>query len=220
VSPPLAIFDLDGTVWDSAPGILSCMEATLEEFGLPHPGAARLHEMLGPPLLTTLAGLGVAEHRLDEARVVYRRHYRDRGEFEASLYDGIVDVLDRLRAAGFQLATATSKGSEPTRRMLDHFDIARRFDVIAAASMTATGHSKVEIIAEAVHAAGDRDPALITMVGDRSFDIEGGRHSGYRTVGVSWGYAPDGEFADVTPDHVVHSPTELEALLLGKQFPS
>jgi phosphoglycolate phosphatase len=209
------IFDLDGTVWDSAPGIIGCLEATLVEMGLPVPGSAHLHELLGPPLLGVLAGLDVPDDRLDEGRVIYRRHYREHGEFECVVYDGIPDLLDRLRSAGHLLATATSKGVEVAVRMLDHFGLADRFDVVRAASMTKTVHSKVDIIGEAMaglESIGGRATSA-TMVGDRSFDIEGGKHFGLVTVGVTWGYATDGELAEVGPDHIVDDVDQLEVVL-------
>ena len=215
--PRPIIFDLDGTVWDSAPGIVSCMEATLHELGLPDPGRAALQGLLGPPIMAMLAGIGVPEDRLDDARVIYRRHYRDHGEFECEVYPGVPDLLDRLRASGHALATGTSKGVEVAERMLDHFDLRRRFDVVAAASMTQAGHSKIDVIGEALaglEAAGAPATTAV-MVGDRNFDVEGGRHFGLLTIGVSWGYAPDDELTDAGADHVVTTIDDLAGLLLG-----
>lgn len=214
---PPVIFDLDGTVWDSAPGIVSCMEATLLEMGLPDPGRDVLGGLLGPPLLAMLGEMGVPEERLDEGRVVYRRHYREHGEFECVVYEGMADLLDRLRDAGRATATATSKGIEPVERMLAHFDLRDRFDVVQAASMTQTGHSKIDVIGEALaglEAIGSTITGAV-MVGDRSFDIDGGRHYGLTTIAVTWGYAPAGELESVGADHVVDSVDELAGLLLA-----
>lgn len=214
-----AVFDLDGTVWDSAPGILNCMRRTLEDLEIAVPETSILQAMLGPPLLTALSGLGVPDAELDRARTIYRAHYRKSGEYECTPYLGIIDLLDRLRAAGLRLATATSKGVEPTRRMLDSFDLTHRFDAIAAASMTATGHSKAEIIGEALGGLAAIDPigdvARAVMIGDRIFDIEGGRQRGLRTIGVEWGYAPPGEINAAAPTARAASITDLETLLIG-----
>ena len=149
--------------------------------------------------------------------VLYRRHYSDHGEFECTVYPGIAELLDRLRAQGYPLATATSKGVEAAGRMLDHFDLARRFDATAAASMTATGHGKPEIIAEALAGLVELglDTSEAIMVGDRMFDIAGGQEHGMRTVGVAWGYAPPGELEAAGADHIVGTVPELSDLLLG-----
>ena len=210
------IFDLDGTVWDSAPGIVSCMSATLAELGLPDPGATALGGMLGPPLLAMLSGIGVPDDRLDDARVVYRRHYREHGELECRVYDGVPELLDRLRADGRATATATSKGVEPVERMLDHFGLRDRFDIVEAASMTQGGHSKIDIIGEAMAGleAIGAPATSATMVGDRIYDIEGGRHFGLRTIGVRWGYAPDGELDASGATALAETVDDLTNLLL------
>ena len=207
--PPAVVFDLDGTVWDSAPGIVGAMEATLAELGLPHPGDDVLRRALGPPLLELLVEIGVPRDRLDEGRLTYRRHYQATGETACVPYPGIAELLDDLRAEGVLLATATSKGVEVAVRMLEHFDLARRFDVVEAASMTQAGHDKVQVIGAALAGLQGITPgpldgaAPAVMVGDRSFDIDGGRHHGLRTIGVRWGYAPPGELEAAAPDAIV-----------------
>lgn len=215
-----AVFDLDGTVWDSAPGILNCLHRTLDDLGLPSPDESVLASMLGPPLLTALSELGVPDTDLDRARTIYRTHYRATGEHDCTPYVGVVGLLDRLRAAGLRLATATSKGVEPTRRMLDHFGLTDRFDAIAAASMTATGHGKADIIGEALTCLASIDPTGsiddAVMIGDRVFDIDGGHQVGVRTIGVEWGYAAPGELVAAAPTAIAASITELESLVIGR----
>ncbi len=101
---------------------------------------------------------------------------------------GAAELLDDLRAHRVRLATATSKGVEPTRRMLDHFDLTRRFDVIAAATMDATAHHKIDVVRAALADLSPYDPDRTVLVGDRSFDIDAGHDMGIATVGVTWGY--------------------------------
>lgn len=236
------VFDLDGTVWDSAPGIVGSMEATLADLDLPHPGDAVLAAALGPPLMELLVEIGVPNDRLDEARDTYRRHYRARGEAMCVPYPHMPELLDDLRAAGIATATATSKGVEVAHRMLDRYDLRRRFDVVAAASMTQAGHDKVAVVAEALDGLAERNavatderraaldgltahdgtgphgeslsPLGVWMIGDRRFDIDAGRHHGLRTVAVTWGYAPPGELDAAHPDHTVDDVESLAALLL------
>lgn len=210
----LVIFDLDGTVWDSAPGILDCLRSTLRAVSLPVPSDVRLHEMIGPPILQTLAALGVADGALEDARAIYRRAYRERGELNASVYGGIVPLLDDVRAEGFRLATATSKGCEAAARMLAHFGLARHFDFVAAEPMSAFGCTKADVIIDALRQAGDPDPATVTMIGDRAFDIDGGNGLGCRTIGVRWGYAHPGELEAASPAHLADTVEDLRHLLL------
>jgi phosphoglycolate phosphatase len=215
------IFDLDGTVWDSAPGIVGCLIETLDRFGVDVPPPDELIAHLGPPLMTMLADLGVPHSRLDDARIDYRRRYREHGELDCVVYEDVPELLRRLRSAGHLLATATSKGVEPVHRMLDHFGLGEAFDVVAAASMTAPGHSKVDVITEALDGLakltgdGDHRSAATTMVGDRRYDVEGGRELGLTTVGVRWGYAPPGELEAAAPDHLVDDVAALADVFLA-----
>jgi phosphoglycolate phosphatase len=194
VTVPVALFDLDGTVWDSLPGIIRSLAHALDHLGLPVPDDETLGSNIGPPLMDMLAHFGVPEPRLTEAQAVYRDRYRRLGEFECEVYPGVAELLDHLRAEGWRLATATSKGVEPTRRMLAHFDLERRFDVIAAAPMDARGahHGKVQVVAEALDRLGGPDPRGTCIVGDRRHDVEAGLAHGLHVIGVTWGYgAPD-----------------------------
>lgn len=216
---PTVLFDLDGTVWHSEPGIVDALRHTLSTMGLDVPDDTTLAANLGPPLQTMLAQLGVPAERVDEGRHTYRARYRTHGEHMFRVYDGIPELLDELRAAGHRLATATSKGIEPTRRMLVHAGLTERFDVVAAASMDASAATKEAVIASALGQLGDPDPAATTMVGDRHYDVVGGRRFGLRTVAVRWGYAPAGELDEVGADEVVEDVDGLRDVLLDGLAP-
>ena len=141
------VFDLDGTVWDSEPGILACLVHTLDALGLPVPTDQVLRSHIGPPLPLMLEMVGVPAGHVEAGVRLYRDRYVRAGVYEASLYDGAVDMLDAVAAAGHTLATATSKGEGPTRTMLDHFGLTDRFTVIGAASMDGTIISKTDVLA-------------------------------------------------------------------------
>ncbi len=197
------LFDLDGTIWDSMPGILRSLEHALREVGMEPPPEAELVNHIGPPLTVMLAEVGVPEDLVDTARDRYRERYHEVGVFECSLYDGALAALDELRTDGHHLATATSKGEVATLMMLDHFDLTSRFDVVAAASMDASSHSKAAVIGKARTGLAELGIRPRWMIGDRRYDIEGGRGLDLVTVGVTWGYAPAGELEAAGADHVV-----------------
>jgi phosphoglycolate phosphatase len=209
------LFDLDGTIWDSLPGIVRSLAHALDAVGLEVPAEEILASNVGPPLDVMLAVHGVPADRIVEARTAYRDRYRRLGEFECELYPGAPELLDDLRAHRVRLATATSKGVEPTRRMLDHFDLTRRFDVIAAASMDATAHHKIDVVRAALADLSPYDPGRTTLVGDRSFDIDAGRDMGITTIGVTWGYGSLDELRAHCADHVADTFDDLRALVLG-----
>jgi len=206
----IVIFDLDGTVWDSEPGIVGSLRHTFAALGMAVPDDQVLASNVGPPLRLMLADLGVAETSLDDAIAAYRGRYASHGVYEATLYPGVVELLDALRAAGHRLATATSKGLDPTLVMLDHFGLAEYFEFVGAASMDGVATTKEAVLAGTLAALGAPDAAECVLVGDRHYDVAGAASHGIDCIGVAWGYGGDDELVGAgawavgaTPDEVL-----------------
>ena len=195
VSPDLVIFDLDGTLTDSADGIVSSFRHALGEIGASVPEGDLSRKLVGPPMHHTLSAMGLGD-RADEAIAAYRADYTPRGWAMNSLFDGIPDLLADLRAAGVRLAVATSKAEPTARRIIEHFGLDQHFEVIAGASLDGVRASKADVVAHAL-AQLEPIPARVLMVGDRSHDVEGASAHGIDTVVVEWGYgAEDFEVPD------------------------
>ncbi|MHB1138581.1 MAG: HAD hydrolase-like protein [Microthrixaceae bacterium] len=209
----IVIFDLDGTVWDSEPGIVASLEHTFGALELPVPARHVLASNVGPPLRSMLAGLGIAEASLDDAVVAYRHRYSSYGVFGATLYPGVVDLLDALRADGHRLATATSKGLDPTLVMLEHFGIADRFEHIGAASMDGRRVTKEAVLADTLAALRDRGDERCVLVGDRHYDVVGAAAHGIDCIGVTWGYGDAVELHEAGASAIVASVDDLLATL-------
>ncbi|WP_426517739.1 HAD family hydrolase [Diaminobutyricibacter sp. McL0618] len=210
------LFDLDGTITDSAPGITKSIAATLQTLGLPIPSPAELVEYVGPPLLDSFrefAHMTDAEAR--EALAIYRTSYHADGAFDSAVFPGVRGVLKRLTDAGIPLAVATSKPELQARRILDHFGLTEYFDVICGASEDETRSAKGDVVAEALRRLTEQgvDLSQTVMVGDRSHDVEGAAEHGLPTILVEWGYGSPAEAAGAIA--VVHSTDQLNALLLG-----
>ncbi|MDT5110489.1 MAG: phosphoglycolate phosphatase [Mycobacterium sp.] len=189
VSPDLVIFDLDGTLTDSADGIVSSFRHALGEIGASVPEGDLSRKLVGPPMHHTLSAMGLGD-RADEAIAAYRADYTTRGWAMNSLFDGIPDLLADLRAAGVRLAVATSKAEPTARRIIEHFGLDQHFEVIAGASLDGVRASKADVVAHAL-AQLQPIPARVLMVGDRSHDVEGASAHGIDTVVVEWGYGAD-----------------------------
>lgn len=189
VSPDLVIFDLDGTLTDSADGIVSSFRHALDEIGAPVPEGDLSRKLVGPPMHHTLSAMGLGD-RADEAIAAYRADYTTRGWAMNSLFDGIPDLLADLRAAGVRLAVATSKAEPTARRIIQHFGLDQHFEVIAGASPDGVRASKADVVAHAL-AQLEPIPERVLMVGDRSHDVEGASAHGIDTVVVEWGYGAD-----------------------------
>jgi phosphoglycolate phosphatase-like HAD superfamily hydrolase len=213
--PQLVIFDLDGTLTDSAPGVVASFRHALAAVGAvpPTDDSARLAELVvGPPMHHTLAALGLGD-RAEEAIAAYRADYTSRGWAINNLYDGIAELLTDLRRAGVRLAVATSKVEPTARRILEHFGIDGHFEVVAGASMDGTRAAKADVVAHALTQLQPL-PQRLLMVGDRSHDVEGAAVHGVDTVVVEWGYGA-GDFPEGVglPAASVSSVAELREVL-------
>lgn len=210
------LFDLDGTLTDSAPGITGSLVSMFEDLGRPVPSPAELVEYVGPPLLDSLVKFaGMDEDEARAALAVYRTHYAQHGAFDSAVFPGIRGLLERLHASGIPLAIATSKPESQATRILEHFGLAKYFTVITGASEDESRIAKADVVEEALRrlTAQSVDLDHTVMVGDRQYDVEGAGAHGLPTILVEWGYGSPAEAAGAIA--VVHSADQLRSLLLG-----
>jgi phosphoglycolate phosphatase len=212
------LFDLDGTVTDSAPGILACLRYSLDSVG--HPGLPQsiLTKFLGPPLVDSfLEHAELSEDRAQAALRAYRERFTAVGMFENSVFPGIGELLAGLAASGVVLALATSKPELFANRILAHFGLAGYFQVVVGAELDGRRNAKAEVVAEALHRLSQigRLPAEArpVMVGDREHDVAGARANGLSCIGVGWGYAAPGELERAGAVTVVADAAELDHVL-------
>ncbi|HEV7418470.1 MAG TPA: HAD-IA family hydrolase [Mycobacterium sp.] len=186
MSAQLVIFDLDGTLTDSADGIVSSFRHALGEIGASVPDGDLAGRIVGPPMHLTLKTMGLGD-RVDDAIAAYRADYTSRGWAMNSVFEGIPALLDDLRAAGVRLAVATSKAEPTAKRIIEHFGLDDHFEVVAGASTDGSRSSKADVLAHAL-AQLEPLPERMLMVGDRSHDVLGAAAHGIDTVVVEWGY--------------------------------
>jgi phosphoglycolate phosphatase len=209
------LFDLDGTLTDSYLGFERSLLHALAHVGVAPPDDLR--QFVGPPLELTFRGLGLDDAGADEALAVYRERYWDVGYLENEVYAGIPELLDALDTAGVRAAVATSKPEPTSLRILEHFDLARRFAVIGGATFDGTRSHKHEVLAHTLATLAPlSDPsAPVIMVGDRRFDVEGARHHGLEAIGVLWGYGDRAELEAAGAWAIAPTVEELRTLLLS-----
>jgi phosphoglycolate phosphatase len=210
------IFDLDGTITDSAPAITSSLARTFATLGRPVPSAAELLAYVGPPLLAAFREYaGMTPTEAAEALTVYRTDYQGPASLDTAVFPGVAGLLERIHQAGIPLALATSKPESHAIKILEHFDLAKYFTVMVGASEDETRSAKADIVAEALNrlSAAGADLSSPVMVGDRGYDAEGAAANGVPAILVEWGYGSPAEAAGATA--VVHSADQLGRLLLG-----
>jgi phosphoglycolate phosphatase len=198
------IFDLDGTVSDSASGILASLDHAFADTGLTPPDD--LVRFIGPPLQTAFEAEGFTLDEISTLIASYRAHYWEIGAFGNIIYPGIETVLDTLAAEGFRLAIATSKPELTARRILEYFGYTDRFEVIGGATFDMSRATKPAVLE---YVLAQLAPTRAVMVGDRYHDVEGAAEHGLPCVGVSWGYAAEGELKRAGARWIVDEPHEI-----------
>lgn len=212
------LFDLDGTLSDSSPGILKCLKAAFDELGLPWLDEPTARSLLGPPFWHTLPPL-VGQDRVEEAIAAYRRHYVDGAEMlDTSVYDGIPEGLKALSDKGIRLAVATSKPEQHAIEILEHLGLAGYFETIGGDTLDGQRDSKALVIGAVLDRLGDPDRAGILMVGDRSQDVLGAAAHGLRCAGALWGYGSVEELTEAGAATLFQRPVDLVEQLLQEQI--
>lgn len=209
------LFDLDGTLVDSAPGITSAVNATLRGLGEAEVPPAELATSIGPPLHETfgrlLAHRAPSSDELDVIVADYRARYAV-GMVEGSIpYPGIRELLDALVDAGRPLAVATAKAQPLAQALLEGLGLADRFDAICGPVPPARD-TKADTVREALGKLGPRAQGAV-MVGDRRHDVEGARANGLPAIGLLFGFGTRDELTAAGAAAVVSDTTELAALL-------
>ena len=215
------LFDLDGTITKSEEGIFNCIKYALDWAGIPYPEYSVFRSFIGPSLYDSFVReFGMDDARAKEMVAKYRERYNVEGLFEAEVYDGVADTLGALKDKGCILSVATSKPTEPTLRILEKFDVNKYFDVVVGSNPDGTGSDKKYIISQVIgelkknHGLTEDmiESGQVVMIGDRRYDIEGGKSCGLQTIGVLYGYGSREEFEAAGADHIIEKPQELLAI--------
>ena len=191
----LILFDLDGTLTIPEEGITKSVQYALRSKGIMEENQANLRRFIGPPLVDGFMEF-YGMNREDALFCVekYRERYREVGLFENELIEGVSQMLKTLKMSGKTLAIATSKPTPFTVRILERFGISEYFSFVAAAEFDGTRNDKADVIKYALeNLKGFKNPI---MVGDRKHDCLGAIKNNIPCVGVSFGYAEEGELLE------------------------
>ena len=204
-------FDLDGTLTDSAEGIVNSVIYALSTYGIEEKDREALTAFVGPPLVESfMKRYGFSAEKAEEALARFRVRFSSIGIFENSLYEGIPGLLSALKDRGDRIVLATSKPEVFAVRILEHFDLTRYFDFICGADLAENNRvEKEEVLSYALEVSG-ADPQSSYMVGDRRYDMEAGKKLGLSTVGVLYGYGSREELAAAGADMIFETVTDLK----------
>lgn len=210
----IVLFDMDGTLMDSAEGITNSVTYALNKMGIQVEDKKELLPFIGPPLVDSFKKYyGFTEDEADQAVVYYREYFGAGGLLENQVYEGIYKLLEHLKNQGKTLIVATSKPENYTNIILDHFDLYKYFDVICGASLDASRRTKIAVIKYALEKAGITDTSNAVMIGDRNFDIFGGQEVNMDTIGVLYGYGSLEELTEAGATHIAETVEDLYKLI-------
>lgn len=206
-----AVFDVDGTLFDSYPGVIACVKHAYAYMNTPVPDEATLRTFLGPSLHDSFGRYtDWTEEQIDRAVEVYREKYAG-GEFKnVDFYPGIPELLDRLAAAGVRLSVASSKPIEVLTKVLAYKGLDGVFEKVSAPDFAHKSSDKRELIAAAV--TGSRP----VMIGDRMYDIDGARAAGVDSIGAAFGYGGAEELKAHGATFIAHSAQDIYTIITGE----
>jgi phosphoglycolate phosphatase len=210
---PTVVFDLDGTLVDTAPDLISALNHVLDREGLPAMPLAAARNMIGAGARKLIErGLEVDGRAMNGAELdrltadfidYYAAHIAD----ASRPFEGLETALDDLSARGFRLAVCTNKLEWLSRRLLDQLQLSARFAAICGADTFGISKPDPAILRQTVARAGG-ELASTVMVGDAGTDIGVARRAGVPVIGVSFGYT-DVPIAELKPDRLIHHMRDL-----------
>lgn len=210
------LFDMDGTLLDSAPGVTASAAQALAAVGAPVPAMDKLRRFVGPPMIESFRTVSqLDEKTAQKALQHYRKAYADHGAEQSSPYDGIIDVLKHIDSSGIPMAVATSKVEDQAIRLARRFGIEGHFIDVCGASDSEGRASKADVIAELLLRLQSEgvDISSPAMIGDRSYDVAGAAKHGIPTIFALWGYGEAEEASQAAA--VASSPAALLPLILN-----
>ena len=210
------LFDMDGMLVDTSEGVFGCVAYALSNFGIIPSSIDELKPFMGPPLSYSFKNFyGFSEEDATEAVRLYRQRYTEKGQFECRVFDGVAEMLKKLKDKGYRLCIATSKLESYASAMLERLDIKKYFEIVIGSNLSGTISSKEEVIEEAIRRMEITDRKLALMIGDRKYDVLGAKQSGMDSFGVYMGCAVPHEHEDAGATYVAHSIEELKNVLLN-----
>lgn len=208
------LFDLDGTLTDSAPGVIASVRHSMDAIGRQKQAEGDLTFLVGPPLMDSFQGyFQLDEQDAAKALKIYRRHYEQEGMYQTSVFSGVIKMLQKLHAKGKILGVATSKSEDFAVKIVDHFGLTPYFQVVAGSDNLNLNlrNTKAKVLAYALERL-QADVAEAVLIGDRMYDIMGAKEMGMPVVAVEYGYGTRAELVGYGADYIVETPEDVASL--------
>ena len=204
------LMDLDGTITNPKQGITKSIQYALKAFDLHIEDLNTLTKHIGPPLKAGfMEYYDFNEEEAVRAVDKYREFYNKAGILDNEVYQGMEQLLIKLRAAGKVIIVATSKPEPLAERILSHFHLDQYFDSICGATFDDQRSEKEEVIRYALEKNKITDLSKVIMIGDRRYDIEGAKEVGVASIGVLYGFGSKEELEIAGADRIATTVEEV-----------
>lgn len=204
----LLIWDLDGTLTDSAPGIMNAIFYSVGKMGLAPLTPEESRSFIGPPLHDSFQKrFSLNSDDTSRAVELFREYYREKGLWENNLYPGVTETLRALSDKKVTLAVATAKPLVFAEKILGHFQLDRYFQIIAGSHFDGRKTDKEELIRDVLNGLSFKRNEAVCMVGDRLHDFNGAKRAGIFSCAATYGYGTEEEW-DMA-DYRISSPCDI-----------
>lgn len=209
------LFDLDGTLTESAEGIINSIEYAFKKMGMEPPERGELYKFIGPSLIHSFEEFyGFPHEKAVLAVNYYREYFAEIGIFENKVYGGITELLQKLKEHGKRLVVATAKPQPFAERILQKFNLYCFFEYVCGATLEETRTSKSEVIEYVINELNLKDRTKIVMVGDKAHDVLGAKKNGINSIGVLYGYGSREELEEAGATYLAETVEDIAAILL------
>ena len=211
------LFDLDGTVSESAEGIRASLEYAINTLGAPMPDLSDYTRYVGPPLIDTFLNLvGLDPETAKRGAQLYRDYYNEKGKFLNRVYKGIPELLGRLREEDVKMCICSSKYELFAEEIIGILGLSGDFDAVCGSNIDGSRKDKKDLIPYAVACLGgdfERDRERTVMLGDTWYDAKGAKLCGVDFIGVRYGYGKTADMEEQGAKLFADTPGELYELL-------
>ena len=211
------LFDLDGTVSESAEGIRASLEYAINTLGAPMPDLSDYTRYVGPPLIDTFLNLvGLDPETAERGAQLYRDYYNEKGKFLNRVYKGIPELLGRLREEDVKMCICSSKDELFAEEIIGILGLSGDFDAVCGSNIDGSRKDKKDLIPYAVACLGgdfERDRERTVMLGDTWYDAKGAKLCGVDFIGVRYGYGKTADMEEQGAKLFADTPGELYELL-------
>ena len=207
------MFDLDGTVTDSGRAIMSSVEYALSHFGITDQPREKLQTFIGPSLFDSFEReYNMAEDDCNKAVALYRDIYEKERMYDVDIYDGIPELLEKLKESGLTVLLITSKPLVFAEKIMEKIGLAKYFDHMVGPDLSDHSSDKKRLIEKAVDAYGLKKAECV-MIGDTRYDIIGASDAGVDSIAVTYGYGSVDEMKEAGATYMADSVKDVAGIV-------